>query len=222
MSDSEQCSNRLELDLISLLVKVSCELGQIMTRYDFLWARWFWAMFEPTWTLTNSTFGQLFMWIVGNNDQIITTSYGLGERFRGHKGQLAPRCRALDAMIKKFYSRIQKAVHPFRFQNFEHIVLGSGWNHNLRSGCRRHLVRIFYIFVRLLRLDAPALFPESAVPITAKVGIKFLCPYSGCFGSYFDVIFLMYLDFLAFLLSQPHHHPHRPSLAKSECAERWS
>ena len=40
MSDSEQCSNRLELDLISLLVNFSCELGQIMTRYDFLWARW--------------------------------------------------------------------------------------------------------------------------------------------------------------------------------------
>ena len=38
MSDSEQCSNRLELDLISLLVNFSCELGQIMTRYDFLWA----------------------------------------------------------------------------------------------------------------------------------------------------------------------------------------
>ena len=34
MSDSEQCSNRLELDLISLLVNFSCELGQIMTRYD--------------------------------------------------------------------------------------------------------------------------------------------------------------------------------------------
>ena len=40
MSDSEQCSNRLELHLISLLVNFSCELGQIMTRYDFLWARW--------------------------------------------------------------------------------------------------------------------------------------------------------------------------------------
>ena len=39
MSDSEQCSNRLELDLISLLVNFSCELGQIMTRYDFLLAR---------------------------------------------------------------------------------------------------------------------------------------------------------------------------------------
>ena len=38
MSDSEQCSNRLELDLISLFVNFSCELGQIMTRYDFLWA----------------------------------------------------------------------------------------------------------------------------------------------------------------------------------------
>ena len=40
MSDSEQCSNRLDLYLISLLVNFSCELGQIMTRYDFLWARW--------------------------------------------------------------------------------------------------------------------------------------------------------------------------------------
>ena len=38
--DSDQCSKRLELDLISLLVNFSCELGQIMTRYDFLWARW--------------------------------------------------------------------------------------------------------------------------------------------------------------------------------------
>ena len=39
MSDSEQCSNRLELYLISLLVNFSCGLGQIITRYDFLWAR---------------------------------------------------------------------------------------------------------------------------------------------------------------------------------------
>ena len=38
MSDSEQCSNRLELDLISVLVNFSRELGQIMTRYDFVWA----------------------------------------------------------------------------------------------------------------------------------------------------------------------------------------
>ena len=38
MNDSEQCSNRLELDLMSLLVNFLCELGQIMTRYDFLWA----------------------------------------------------------------------------------------------------------------------------------------------------------------------------------------
>ena len=35
MSDSEQFSNRFELDLISLLVNFSCELGQIMTIYDF-------------------------------------------------------------------------------------------------------------------------------------------------------------------------------------------
>ena len=42
MSDSEQCSDRLELYLISLLVNFSCELGQIMTRYDLTlpMARW--------------------------------------------------------------------------------------------------------------------------------------------------------------------------------------
>ena len=39
MSDSEQCSNRLQLDLILILVNFSCELGQIMTIYDFLEAR---------------------------------------------------------------------------------------------------------------------------------------------------------------------------------------
>ena len=40
MSDFEQCSNRFELYyLISLLVNFSCELGQIMARFDFLWAR---------------------------------------------------------------------------------------------------------------------------------------------------------------------------------------
>ena len=29
----------MTFDLISLLVNFSCELGPIMTRYDFLWAR---------------------------------------------------------------------------------------------------------------------------------------------------------------------------------------
>ena len=110
MSDSELCLNRLEFDLISLLDNFSCELGQIMTIYDFPWARWvipsnvwtdlnltyfhvwstlhvnrgkLWpdmtsyrlyewlrAMFGPIWTLPNFTFGQLFMWIGANNDQI--------------------------------------------------------------------------------------------------------------------------------------------------------
>ena len=36
MSDFEQCLNQLQLDLISLLVNFSCELGSIITRYDFL------------------------------------------------------------------------------------------------------------------------------------------------------------------------------------------
>ena len=108
MSDSEQCSNWLQLDLISLLVNFSCEVEHIMIRYDFLWTRWliisnhlnltylhflstfhvnsgkwwpdmtsygldewFWAMFKPTQTCPNFTFGQLFMWIGANNDQIL-------------------------------------------------------------------------------------------------------------------------------------------------------
>ena len=37
-SDSEQCSNRVKLALISILVQLSCELGQIKTRYDFILA----------------------------------------------------------------------------------------------------------------------------------------------------------------------------------------
>ena len=39
MSDFEQCSNRLQLDLILLLVNFSYELGQIMTISDFIEAR---------------------------------------------------------------------------------------------------------------------------------------------------------------------------------------
>ena len=68
MSDSEQCSNRLEVDLISLLVNFSCELGQIMTRYDFLWARW--VILSNVWTDLNLIFdqlGQLCMCIGVNN-----------------------------------------------------------------------------------------------------------------------------------------------------------
>ena len=72
MSDSEQFSNRFELDLISLLVNFSCELGQIMTIYMTSHGldEWFQAMFEPTWTWPNFMFGQLFMWIGANNGQI--------------------------------------------------------------------------------------------------------------------------------------------------------
>ena len=39
-----------------------------MTSYGL--DEWFWAMFEPTWTWPNFTFGKLFMWIGANNDQI--------------------------------------------------------------------------------------------------------------------------------------------------------
>ena len=36
-----------------------------MTSYGL--DEWFWAMFEPTWTWLNFTFGQLFMWIGVDN-----------------------------------------------------------------------------------------------------------------------------------------------------------
>ena len=39
MSNSEQSSNRLQLDQISLFVNFSCELGQIITIYDVIDAR---------------------------------------------------------------------------------------------------------------------------------------------------------------------------------------
>ena len=42
-----------------------------MTSYGL--DEWFWAMFEPTWTLPNFTFGQLFMQIEANSD---TSSVG--------------------------------------------------------------------------------------------------------------------------------------------------
>ena len=67
-SDFEKCSNRLQLDLSSLLLDV---LGQILAIYDFLEAiRVILAMFEPTPTWPNFYFGQLFIWIEANNDQI--------------------------------------------------------------------------------------------------------------------------------------------------------
>ena len=39
-----------------------------MTSYGLV--QWFWAMLEPIWTWPHLTFGQLFMWIGTNNDQI--------------------------------------------------------------------------------------------------------------------------------------------------------
>ena len=67
----EKCSNRLQLDLSSLLVNLLDVLGQILAIYDFLEAiRVILAMFEPTPTWPNFYFGQLFIWIEANNDQI--------------------------------------------------------------------------------------------------------------------------------------------------------
>ena len=60
--------NWIQLDLISILVHLQVNWGKLwpdMTskRLDAL----FWAMFEPTTTLPNLTFGQLFIWVGANN-----------------------------------------------------------------------------------------------------------------------------------------------------------
>ena len=71
MSNSEQCSNRLQLDQILILVNLSCELGQIMTIYDVIDARC--MILSNVWinsNLTWFTFGKLFIWIWANNDQL--------------------------------------------------------------------------------------------------------------------------------------------------------
>ena len=46
-----------------------------------------------------------------------------------------------------------------------------------------------------------------------KVGNRVPCPHSRCFGSYFDIIFLMY-----FISSQP--HPHQSSLS-TQFSQEW-
>ena len=71
---------------------------------------------------------------VENNGEISPSTNPFHKLVSGHKGQLAPRCRALDAMIKKFYHGIQKAVHQFRFKNVEqHLLLGSGGNNKSKT-----------------------------------------------------------------------------------------
>ena len=59
--------------MISCLINFSYELGQILTRYDFLEARRVIlsdVTFEPTPTLPIFTFGQLLILIGSNNGQI--------------------------------------------------------------------------------------------------------------------------------------------------------
>ena len=77
----------------------------------------------------------------------------------GHKEQLAPRSHALGTMIKKNYHRVHKAVNLFRFKNFEHL-LGSGGNHNLRPGCRRHQARTFHTPARCPQAWRTCTFPS--------------------------------------------------------------
>ena len=85
--------------------------------------------------------------------------------------------------VKKLIPWYQKAVHPFRFNNFEHLILGSGGT------------KIKDLTVAPSGWDfmTHLYFPESAVPNNGKVGNRVLCPHSRCFGSYFDVIVLMYI-----------------------------
>ena len=105
-SDSEQCSNPLQLDVNSPLVNVSCELGQIMTRYDFLCTydvleKWFWAIFKPSPAWHNFAFGQLLMWIGVNNDQI--TPCKLDEWFWFQ----------LDPILIYFILQLENVIHMY-------------------------------------------------------------------------------------------------------------
>ena len=71
---------------------------------------------------------------------------------------------------------------------------------------------------RTLQGVTTLLISQSAVSNNGKVGNQVLCPHSRCFGSYLDVIFLMYLVFWLFFQANLIllNHPHWPSLAKSE------
>ena len=66
-SDSEQYSNILQLDLISLLVNFSCELGKIMTRYLGVGTKFrpllkTWISWQNNWWLV--MFKMLDTWLV--------------------------------------------------------------------------------------------------------------------------------------------------------------
>ena len=67
MTDSEKCSNRLQLDLIIILVNYSCALGPIMIRYDLLEARR--MILNNVGTYSIFTYFH-FICIGANNDQI--------------------------------------------------------------------------------------------------------------------------------------------------------
>ena len=82
MSDSEQCSNRLELDLISLLVDFSCELKQIVIQVQ-------WAI--PIKTIHFALMMQVVLKIyIYYNDKL----FGIFQWF--HKNQIS----CLDGLIK--------------------------------------------------------------------------------------------------------------------------
>ena len=57
--DSEQYSKKLQLDLIAHFANFSCKLGNIMTRYDVLWAR-------------QVILSNVLMWVGANNDQMMS------------------------------------------------------------------------------------------------------------------------------------------------------
>ena len=60
----------------------------------------------------------------------------------------------------------------------------------------------------------------TAVPIMAKLGSSAFACTPGALGLILIFLMCLWLFFQAKLILI--NHPHRPSLAKSECAERWS
>ena len=68
MSDFEQCSNWLQLDLISLLVNFWYALGKMMNRYVFLDARF--VILSTAWT--DSQYSYFYFWSTYEFGQIMT------------------------------------------------------------------------------------------------------------------------------------------------------
>ena len=121
----------------------------------------------------------------------------------GHKGHLAPRRRALGTIIKKSSHGCRRLATRLGSKTLKPPPWVSG-EPKLKTWLQAPPGRDFSLSpLGAFRRDAPALFRVRS-PNNGKVGNQVLC----------------WLFFQVNLI--PINNPHRPSLATSECAERWS